>query len=55
MYKTGEQIMVSLCPISVAADCATVYKSRTAGVGADKTAESELLTVSLQFFTSYKS
>lgn len=45
--------MVSLCPISVAADCIAVYKSRTAGVGADETAESELLTVSLQLFTNY--
>ncbi len=46
--------MVSSCPISVAADCITEYKSRTAGVGADETAESELLTVSLQLFTIYK-
>ena len=47
--------MVSLCPISVAADCVMVFKNRTPQFSADETAESELLTVSLQLFTNYKS
>jgi len=36
LYKTGEQIMVPLCPISVAADCIAVLKNHIALPGEHK-------------------
>jgi hypothetical protein len=55
LYKTGEQIMVSLCPISVTAACIKVLKKSAARFNADETARPRSLAILLQLPASYKS